>query len=132
MKGLAGLLLAAAGATASACPANADLTERDLLGLWRAEFDGGGHAATILLEPNPNWAGSLAGAINRNGERARLAGDLDDGEFTLEESADGMRIDAAWTGRPLEGSCGREIRGTWQAEGSAQRRSFVLRRVGGW
>ena len=34
----------------------------------------------------------------------------------MEESIDGTHISATWLGDVVEGSCGREIRGTWQAE----------------
>lgn len=128
--GLALGLLAALPATA--CPANADLTARDLLGSWRAEFAGAGPAATLVLESNPDWPDSLAGRIRQADRDARLAGDLEDGTFTLEESADGVRIDAVWVGQPVEGSCGREIRGTWRAGGQEAQRAFVLQRVTGW
>lgn len=108
-------------------------------GLWRAELQGATPAtATLLLGPNPNWADGLAGQVNRDGRRAQLAGDVEDGELTLEESADGERISASWLGDVVEGSCGREIRGTWQAEGAAQGQAegaarghaFVLRWLG--
>lgn len=118
----------AAAAQPSPCPAPGGLQAADLHGLWQARFDDGGPGATLLLEANPNWPGSLAGAINRDGERARLAGDLDEDELTLEESADGRRIDAAWTGQVVPGSCGGEIRGTWKSEGATAARSFVLKR----
>ncbi len=123
-------------APAAACPANASLTARDLLGSWRAEFPGSaGPGAHLVLERNPDWPDSLAGRIRREGStgrEARLAGDLEDGTFTLEESADGVRIDAVWVGQPVEGQCGREIRGTWRAGGQETGRDFVLRRVTGW
>lgn len=127
---LALALLAVAGqpALAQDCPGPAQLQPRHLVGLWRAEF-AGGSGATLLLEPHPRYAASLAGEVNRNGVRARVAGDLDEGEFTLEESADGVRIDAAWLGEVVEGSCGREIRGTWQATGATAARAFTLRRL---
>lgn len=114
--------------TAPDCPPAKDIAPGQLVGLWRAEFAGGA-GATLLLEPHPRYASSLAGEVNRNGERARIAADLDEGEFTLEESADGLRIDAAWLGDVVEGSCGREIRGTWQATGAAAARAFTLRRL---
>ena len=57
-----------------------------------------------------------------------MAGDVDEGEFTLEESQDGVRISATWLGDVVEGSCGREIRGTWKAEGTATGRPFVLKK----
>ncbi len=118
-------------AQAAACPANADLTARDLLGRWRAEFSGAS-PASLVFERNPEWPDSLAGRIRRDGREARLAGDLEGGTFTLEESADSVRIDAVWVGQPVEGRCGQEIRGTWRAGGQETGREFVLRRVTGW
>jgi hypothetical protein len=114
---------------ASACPKTAEITHRELLGLWRAEFEGLAQGATLLLEPHAQFAESVRGAINRDGERALLAGDIEDGEFTLEESANGVNISATWLGDIVEGSCGKEIRGTWQAEGDRRARAFVLRKL---
>jgi hypothetical protein len=111
------------------CPAAAEMTQQQLLGLWRAQFGESWSSATVLLEPHPEYAGSVRGEVNRNGERARVAGDVDEGELTLEESADGQRISATWLGDVVEGSCGREIRGSWQAEGAPTGRAFVLRKV---
>lgn len=126
------LVLAAAGAACvAACPANADLTARDLHGAWRADIAGTWASADLVLQPNPDWPGSLAGRIRREGREALLAGDLEDGTFTLEESADGVRIDATWIGQPVEGRCGREIRGTWRASGDSPSRGFTLRRADG-
>jgi hypothetical protein len=125
-----GVMLAA---QAVACPANADLTVRDLMGSWRAEFPASASpGAHLVLERNPDWPDSLAGRIRHEGHEARLAGDLEDGTFTLEESADGVRIDAVWVGQLVEGRCGREIRGSRRAGGQEAGRDFVLRRVTGW
>lgn len=121
---------AAASAAAPACLAPAQVNASHLYGLWRAEQDGTWHAATLLIERHPEFAQSFRGTINRNGERSLLAGDIEDGEFTLEESADGKRIAATWVGDVVPASCGREIRGTWQAEGDTAARRFVLRKVG--
>ncbi|HYD75188.1 hypothetical protein [Ramlibacter sp.] len=127
---LAGLLLAGASAVAGAepCPQPVDVTQADLLGLWHAEFDGLAQGATLLLERHPEYAQSLRGGINRNGERGLVAADIEDGALTLEESADGRRIDATWLGEVVEGSCGREIRGTWLPRDEDAARSFVLRK----
>jgi len=138
---LAGVLLAALAAAclnaaaqsardavAAACPKAAQTTHRHLIGLWHARFEGLAQGATLLLEQHPELAESVRGAINRNGERAEVAGDVDDGEFTLEESTNGTNISATWTGDVVEGSCGREIRGTWQAEGDTREIPFVLRK----
>ena len=113
---------------AVACPRAGEVTQLHLLGLWRATFEGLAQGATLLLEQHPEFAGSVRGAINRNGDRALLAGDVEDGEVTLEESANGTNISATWLGDVVEGSCGREIRGTWQAEGDSQARPFLLRK----
>lgn len=126
---LATLLLCCAPAWAQPpCPDPADVRQQHLLGFWRAEFDGK-HEGTLLLEKHPEYDGSLRGAVNRNGQRSVAAGDIEDGEFTLEESADGKRISATWLGDVVPGSCGREIRGTWQAEGDKQARPFVLKKM---
>ena len=125
------LALACAGALAqdkAACPHASEVTQADLLGLWSAEFAGTGHVGTLLMEKHPLYAESVSGAVNRNGERRRIAGDVDDGDFTLEESVNGRNISATWLGEVVEGSCGREIRGSWQPEGGAPH-AFVLRRL---
>jgi len=127
----AGILSLAAATPLLACPANADLTARDLIGRWRADITGTWLSADLVLQPNPDWPGSLAGRIRRDGRDAQVAGDLEDGTFTLEESADGVRIDATWVGQPVEGRCGREIRGMWRRAASDEHRGFTLRRVQG-
>jgi hypothetical protein len=130
MKALAlALLASAAPAIAQVeCPHASEVTAAHLLGLWRAEFTGQGHAGTLLLEKHALYAESVSGTLNRNGDRSRLAGDVEDGEFTLEESADGVHIAATWLGEVVEGSCGREIRGSWKAERDTQSQPFVLRK----
>jgi hypothetical protein len=129
---LAALLLAtlcAGSASAQgACPHASEVKAADMLGLWHADLHGVGHVGTLLLEKHPLYAESFSGAINRNGERRAVAGDVEDGDFTLEESADGVRISAAWVGELVEGSCGREVRGTWTIDGEKSSRPFVLRK----
>ena len=135
MKRAAALLLALcaahAWAQAPACPAASDIAQAQMVGLWRAEFEGLAQGATLLLEKHPEYEGSIAGGINRNGERGVVSGDVDNGEFNLEESADGKRISGVFTGEVVEGSCGREIRGTWRPEDDTPERAFVLRRIDG-
>jgi hypothetical protein len=112
-----------------ACPKAGDVAQQHMLGLWRAEFQGLARGASVLFEKHPEDEGRLTGMINRGGERSQLAGEVHRGEFSMEESADGTRISAAWTGDVVEGSCGREIRGTWQEEKDPPRPyPFVLRR----
>lgn len=121
----------AAAAPAPACPAPEDLAAAALVGLWHADFGAGRPPVAVLLEPHPEHAGSLSGALVRDGARSRIAADLDDGAFTLEESPDGQRIAATWLGELVPASCGREIRGSWQPREGAPI-AFVLRRVGSW
>ena len=111
------------------CPRAHEVAQSHLLGMWRAEFEGLAQGATLLLEKHPELGESVRGRINRNGERAEVAGDVDEGEFTLEESENGVNISATWMGDMVEGSCGREIRGTWQAERDRRTHSFVLRKM---
>lgn len=132
--GLAGVVSVAAAQqpSSTSCPPPHEVTQAHMLGLWRAEFQGLWQGATLLLEKHPEYAGSLRGMANRNGERALLAGDVVEGEFTLEESRDGKRISAVWLGDVVEGSCGKEIRGTWREEKEPpQPYPFVLRKVPG-
>jgi hypothetical protein len=124
----AALLCAASAWAQGACPHPSEVTQADLLGMWRADFEGVGHVGTLLLEKHELYTESFSGSINRNGERRPVAADVEDGEFTMEESADGVRIAATWLGEVVEGSCGGEIRGTWTAEGDKEGRTFVLRK----
>jgi len=110
------------------CPAAGDVASQQLLGEWKAEFQGTWEVATLRLVKHPEYGDSFRGTLERAGSRAQVAGDLEDGEFTLEESADGKRIAATWLGDIVEGSCGREIRGTWTRDGETTGRDFVLRK----
>jgi hypothetical protein len=112
---------------AAPCPRPDEVAPADLLGDWRAQIDG--QPPTIVhLARHPESTGTARGWLDRDGQRIELAGDVDEGELTLEESRDGKRISAVWLGDVVEGSCGREIRGTWKAEGTPIERPFVLRK----
>ena len=126
-----------------ACPAAADLTPADLYGLWRLVLwpEGGDESAPVstgalLFGPHPEYPGSVRGRLRRSGPgadlEAEVAGDVgDDGEFNLDESADGVTMDAVWTGQP--GDCGRTVRGLRRpASGrpaSPPALQFLLRRI---
>lgn len=119
------------------CPAATEIGPRHLYGLWHAEFEGLSQGATILFEKHPELAGSFSGAVNRDGVKALLAGDVDQGELTLEESLDGQHISATWLGTVVENSCGKEIKGLWnntsnKAPGDAASHPFVLHKLPGW
>lgn len=114
------------------CPQPEDIGPLHLYGLWRAEFVGLPQGATLLFEKHPEWTGSVSGAINRNGERARISAEVEQGEFSLEESGDGVQVSAVWQGTVVAGSCGKEIRGTWNSQSNRTLYPFVLRKLPGW
>jgi hypothetical protein len=125
---LASVWVCAHAQQATPCLKADEVAQKDLLGRWRAEFEGLAQGATLVLEKHPEFAETLRGAIERNGKRAQLAGDVEDGELTLEESVNGTNISATWLGDVVEGSCGREIRGAWKAEGNPRQYQFILRK----
>lgn len=132
---LAAVLLALSGATgaqpvpaatsgtpsaATPCPAPQDMGPQQLYGLWQLSLwpEEGREAAplsrgALLFERHPEYPGSVRGDLRRSGPGpdllARVSGDVTQGEFNLDESADGQRMDAVWTGEPED--CGRSIRG---------------------
>lgn len=118
------------------CPAPHELTARHLWGRWEARFDGLPGTATVQLTRDAQHPDGLGGEITRaaplSPARALVAGDIDDGDFTLEESEDGKHIAASWSGRPTEDTCGQEIRGSWTHASHPTPRGFVLRRLPGW
>jgi hypothetical protein len=109
------------------CPSPGGVSQAHLIGKWKAQIEGGAPFALQLVK-DPEFADTVIGHAERNGERIAIAGDVDDGELTLEESRNGKNISATWLGDVVEGSCGREIRGTWKAEGTLPERPFVLKK----
>ncbi|WP_326535507.1 hypothetical protein [Pseudorhodoferax sp.] len=123
----------AAADAAPACPAPQDMRALHLYGGWRAQWQGSEAPAAVLqLQRHPELSDSVRGRVERDGITALLAGDVDDGDLTLEESRDGKRISATWIGRVVPDSCGKEIRGTWTDADAGTKRDFVLRRQSGW
>lgn len=137
---LAGLLLTslcaaqsvAATPASPACLAPADAQGKDLHGFWTAEFADNPGRALLLLEQSREYAEGLSGAINRNGDKAFVAGDVEDGSFTLEESVNGTNITATWNGELVKDSCAKEIRGIWTDAQTRRQSTFVLRKSTGW
>jgi len=115
-----------------ACPRAEAVTDLHLYGLWQATLEGVPGTATLRLGKNANHDESVSGTLERDGQRALVAGDVDQGDFTLEESGDGKTIAATWTGRIVEASCGKEIRGTWTLDTGQVTHPFVLRKSPGW
>ena len=132
MKAAWFIVLAACAQAASAqnvCPRSSEIQQAQMLGTWRVELERPAATGTLVLEKHALYAGSLSGTIDRGSGQRPVAGDVEDGEFTLEESADGVRIAGTWRGDVVEGSCGREIRGTWSVDGQGtDGRAFVLRK----
>lgn len=132
MKRLWLLALAAVAGAASAqnlCLHASEVRQAEMLGRWRAEFEDAKLSGTLVLEKHATYADSLSGTIDRGAVQRPVSGEVEDGEFTLEESADGVHISGIWLGEVVEGSCGREIRGTWSVDGEGKdARAFVLRK----
>lgn len=124
----------------AACPAAADMDHQHLQGQWRAELQapapGAGPAtATLQLGPHPELVQSVRGTVVRSGTTAQVSGDVDGGNLTLEESINGTNISATWTGQVVDGSCGKEIRGTWNnahPTPTTPSAPFVLRKQAAW
>jgi hypothetical protein len=117
------------------CPAPSELKIASLYGTWVLEISSADGAQLLLrgrveLEKNPEYAGSVSGWMYVQDRKIFVAGDLSEGDVSLEESDDGTRISAVWDGMVAEGSCGKAITGTRRA--GEVMTSFVLRRSSGW
>jgi hypothetical protein len=107
-----------------ACPPN-DKAE-SLQGTWLAQLAGSSSAWTLQLAPHPEHTGSWRGELAQGDRRYAVVADLDDGEFTMEESHDGQRIAATWLGGRLAGDCSRTLHGQ-RIEQDQSRQTFTLR-----
>ena len=139
----AGLLVACAGApptgagaaadAARDCPDVARLNAAQLYGSWRVELPQAGVNGELTLRQHPEFSASLRGEFRYGGQRSIASGDVEAGEFHLDESRDGKTLFAFWSGRLVPTACGAEIRGSWQTlprEGRpAQESEFILRRT---
>jgi hypothetical protein len=119
----------------TSCPAPSELKIASLYGTWVLEISSADGAQVLLrgrveLEKNPEHAGSVSGWMYVQDRKIFVAGDLSEGDVSLEESDDGTRISAVWDGMVAEGSCGKAITGTRRA--GEVMTSFVLRRSSGW
>ena len=141
-------LPASAQTPAVACAPPADMAPAQLYGLWQLVLwpqDGGSEAAptstgALLFERHPEYPGSVRGSLKRttpgNDRQALVSGDVTSGEFNLDESADGVTMDAVWEGNVTASGCGQELRGIRRpAEGRAttdRTMNFVLKKAPGW
>lgn len=117
-----------------ACPDLARWQARQLYGRWSVELPRLGEHGTLVLRQHPEFAASLRGEFTLGGVHSIASGDVEEGDFNLDESRDGKTLSAFWTGRLDDASCGREIHGTLQRLDRPGQRGvdtpFVLRRVG--
>lgn len=138
----------------SACPPVKQFKPAQIHGTWRVRFTpapaGLPADATLQLQRHAEFSESVAGFVNRelaptarkpaqggHAARAQLAGDLEDGYLTLDESSNGISITGAWNGKMVEGTCGKTITGTWKdmsssAPPDAPEVPFTLERLSGW
>jgi hypothetical protein len=114
------------------CVAAKDLVNTDLFGVWSLLIEGSGSSVVthMQLQRNPEFAESLAGSFQMGEKKFEVFGDIEEGAFDLEESANGKDISAIWKGRVAEGSCGQTILGTRRNVADNTEQSFVLRRPG--
>ena len=116
------------------CPDVTRLHTAQLYGSWEFELPQAGQRGQLTLRQHPEYSASLRGEIRYGGQRSIASGDVEDGEFNLDESRDGKTLHAFWSGRLVPSACGAEIRGTWQPlaqPGQAPRpeSEFILRRA---
>ncbi len=119
-------------APAAACTAAKELVNTDLFGAWSLLLEGGGSSVVtrLQLQRNPEFAESLAGSYTVGDKKFEVFGDIEEGAFDLEETANGADISAIWKGRVVDGSCGQTILGTRRNVADNTEQSFVLRRPG--
>lgn len=118
----------------AACPTVADMSHQHLQGRWRAELPGG-ETALLQLGAHPELGESVRGTVQRGSTTAQVSGDVDGGDLTLEESLNGKNISATWTGRVVDASCGKEIRGIWNnahPTPSTASGPFVMHKQASW
>lgn len=99
----------------------------------------------MQIERHAEFSDSVAGYVSRelqaapggHAPRAQLAGDLEDGFLTLDESSNGVSITGTWNGEMVEGSCGKKVTGTWKdmssgAPSDAPEIPFTLEKISAW
>ena len=111
----------------SACPSGADLSADMLYGEWIAQVADEA-PWSLSLGPHPEHLGSLRGTLTLGNQQHAVVADLDDGEFTLEESQDGQRIAATWLGSLPAKACGRQIVGQRKQADQPHRPFLIFRK----
>ena len=130
---------AAAAAMADAanpaeCPNVKTLRAAQLYGSWELELTATRQRGQLTLRQHPEFRESLRGEFRYGNQRSIASGDVENGEFNLDESVDGKTLYAFWSGQLVPARCGAEIRGTWQTLPQpghpAKESPFVLKRAG--
>ena len=125
---------AATAAESASCPDVTRLQAAHLYGSWHIELPQTGQRGSLTLRQHPEFAGSLRGELHYGGQHSIASGDVEEGEFNLDESRDGKSLFAFWSGQLVPAACGAEIRGTWQAlpqpgqSAPPAESTFILRR----
>lgn len=141
-------------AAAESCVPAKLLKPVQIHGRWRVKFASAPAGlpadATMHIERHAEFSDSVAGYVIRDlrpaagtspgsghAARAQLAGDLENGFLTLDESSNGVNITGTWNGEMAEGSCGKKVTGTWKdtsasAPADAPEIPFTLEKIPGW
>lgn len=121
-------------ATPAECSDVTLLHAAHLYGSWLLELPQAGQRGTLTLRQHPEFSGSLRGEFYYGGQRSIASGDVEEGEFNLDESRDGKTLHAFWSGQLVPAACGAEIRGAWQplaqpGQPARAESEFILRRA---
>ncbi len=116
------------------CPDVKTLRAAQLYGSWQLELTATQQRGQLTLRQHPEFSESLRGEFRYGSQRSIASGDIEGGEFNLDESVDGKTLYAFWSGQLVPARCGAEIRGTWQTlpkdNQPARESPFILRREG--
>lgn len=121
------LALSGPAHAAPPCPDGADIKALQLQGPWLVQLHDQPHLWKLDLKPHPEHMGSLRGELDTGFQRFVVVADLDEDEFTLEETHDGQRIAATWLGQLNPESCGQSLHGERHTTLGASQ-SFEMRR----
>lgn len=118
---------------AADCPDVVALGAGQLYGSWEVELPQAGLRGRLTLRQHPEFSASLRGEFDYGGHHSIASGDVEGGEFNLDESRDGKSLYAFWSGQLVPSACGAEIRGRWEPVAPAGAPSppasdFILRR----
>jgi hypothetical protein len=120
--------LSGCASLAPTCPESDEVQPQQLHGAWTVQLESTGPHWTLQLGPHPEHPGSLRGELTQGALRYPVVADLDQGEFTLEESHDGQRIAATWMGEVKRVQCDWLITGQRQwGDATRPPQSFEMR-----